>query len=181
MAPVLVMLLLDGVVLSMYCNQVIRLMPEEPDSQKRDRLAGIITIFIGFGSMIGGFFSGLVSDKLGLLSTGRLTLFYYFLCAVTTFAAIYYGTFWFVCLVGFLWGSAYYLFEGWIYVAILKLYKGRLEAFSINKQLHCVSFAFFQAIVLGTDNQINLKILVPIVALFAIPSFWSISKANYEN
>jgi len=27
MLPVLVMLLLDGVVLGMYCNQVIRLMP----------------------------------------------------------------------------------------------------------------------------------------------------------
>lgn len=110
MAPVLVMLLLDGVVLSMYCNQVIRLMPEESDTQKRDRLAGIITIFIGFGSMCGGLLSGVVSDRFGLLSTGRFTLMYYFLCAVATFAAIYYGAYWFVCLVGFLWGSAYYLF-----------------------------------------------------------------------
>jgi len=76
--------------------------------------------------MCGGFLSGVISDRFGLLNTGRFTLGYYFLCAVATFAAIYYGEYWFVCLVGWLWGSAYYFFEGWIYVAILKLYNGRL-------------------------------------------------------
>jgi len=42
-----------------------------------------------------------------------------------------------------------------------------------------VAFAIFQALVLGTNNEIDLRILVPIVAVFAIPSAWSISKANY--
>jgi predicted MFS family arabinose efflux permease len=54
-------------------------------------LAGIITIFIGFGCMCGGFLSGIISDKMGLLNAGRFTLFYYFLCAVATFIAIYHG------------------------------------------------------------------------------------------
>jgi hypothetical protein len=131
--------------------------------------------------MCGGFLSGVISDRFGLHNTGRFTIFYYFLSAVVTFIAIYFDAFEFVCFVGFLWGSSYYFFEGWIYVAILKLFGGRLEAFSINKQLHCVSFAIFQTIVLVTNNEIDMKILVPIVALFALPSAWSISKANYEN
>jgi len=79
-----------------------------------------------------------------------------------------------------MWGCCYYFFEGWIYVAILKLYSGKLEGFSINKQLHCVAFAAFQAIVLSTDNEIDLKIFVPIVAALAIPSLWSINQANYS-
>lgn len=44
-----------------------------------------------------------------------------------------------------------------------------------------MSFAIFQALVLGTNNEIDLRILVPIVAVFALPSVWSISKANYDN
>lgn len=76
--------------------------------------------------MCGGFLSGVISDRFGLLNTGRFTLFYYIFSALATFTAIYYNAYWFVCFVGFLWGSAYYFFEGWIYVAILKLYAGRL-------------------------------------------------------
>ena len=115
-------------------------------------MAGIITIFIGLGCMCGGFLSGVISDRFGLLNAGRFTIFFYFLSSVATFAAIYYGVYEFVCFVGFLWGCCYYFFEGWIYVAILKLYSGKLEGFSINKQLHCVAFAAFQAMVLSTDN-----------------------------
>lgn len=102
--------------------------------------------------MFGGFLSGVISDRFGLLNTGRFTLLFYLLSAIANFAAIYYEVYEFVCFVGFMWGCCYYFFEGWIYVAILKLYSGRLEGFSINKQLHCVAFAAFQAIVLGTDN-----------------------------
>lgn len=122
MWPVLCMLLLDGVVLGMYTNQVIRLMPSESDELKRNRLAGIITIFIGLGCMSGGYLSGVLSDRFGLLDTGRFTLSFYILSAVATFVAIYYPVYEFVCFVGFMWGCCYYFFEGWIYVAILKLY-----------------------------------------------------------
>lgn len=90
MLPVLCMLLLDGIVLGMYCNQVIRLMPEESDELKRNRLAGIITIFIGLGSMCGGLLSGVICDRIGLLNTGRFTLLFYFLSASANFIAIYY-------------------------------------------------------------------------------------------
>lgn len=60
--------------------------------------------------MCGGFLSGAISDRFGLLNTGRFTLGYYVLSAIATFAAIYYGMYWFVCFVGFLWGSCYYFF-----------------------------------------------------------------------
>jgi len=93
MLPILVMLLLDGVVLGMYCNQVIRLMPNQNDKQIRNRLAGIITIFIGLGCMCGSLLSGVISDKFGLLNTGRFILSYYFICSVATFIAIYYGSY----------------------------------------------------------------------------------------
>lgn len=110
MLPVLVMLILDGIVLGMYCNQVIRLMPTYNDEQEKNRMAGIITIFIGFGCMCGGYLSGFISDKFGLLNTGRFTLVFYLLSAVITFIAIYYESYWFVCLVGFMWGCSYYFF-----------------------------------------------------------------------
>jgi hypothetical protein len=60
--------------------------------------------------MCGGFLSGVISDWFGLLNTGRFTLFFYFLSAVATFAAIYDGSYEFVCLVGFMWGCSYYFF-----------------------------------------------------------------------
>lgn len=36
---------------------------------------------------------------------------------------------------------------------ILKLYKGKLEAFAINKQVHCLSMAGFQIFVTCTENK----------------------------
>jgi len=56
-------------------------------------LAGIITIFIGLGCMCGGFLSGVISDRFGLLNTGRFTLLFYFLSAIANFAGIYYGVY----------------------------------------------------------------------------------------
>lgn len=91
-----------------------------------DRLAGIVTIFVGVGSTIGGYFGGTISDWLGLLKTGRFIIFFYLVAATTTYIAVDGNQYWFVCLVGLLWGASYYLFECWIYVAILKLYDGKL-------------------------------------------------------
>ncbi len=136
---------------------------------------------MGLGCMLGGFVSGGICDKFGLLNSGKFYLFFVFICAVTTSSAMYYEIYELVCFVGFLWGCTYYFIEGWIYVAILKVYSGKLEAFSINKQLHCLSFASFQTMVLLTENHIDLKILVPIVALLALPTLWSIGKADYSN
>ncbi len=73
-------------------------------------MAGIITIFIGLGCMCGGFLSGVICDRFGLLNAGRFILFFYFLSAVATFTAIYEGFYEFVCFVGFMWGCAYYFF-----------------------------------------------------------------------
>jgi predicted MFS family arabinose efflux permease len=110
MLYVLIMLALDSVVLGMYSNQVIRLMPNEPDKDLRNKLAGIITIFIGLGSIIGGFFGGMISDKFGLLKTGRSILLFYLFSAICSFIAIYINLYEMACFIGFLWGCSYYLF-----------------------------------------------------------------------
>ena len=89
-------------------------------------MAGVITIFIGLGSIIGGYLGGIITDKFGLLNIGRFILTFYIFCAVSTFYGIYANLYEFACFIGFLWGCAYYLFESWINVAILKLHDGRL-------------------------------------------------------
>lgn len=132
------------------------------------------------GSIVGGFLGGIISDKFGLLKTGRFVLGFYFVSAVFTFVAIYANMYEMACFIGFMWGCAYYFFEAWINVAILKLYDGKLEAFSVNKQVHSITIVLFQVVILATNNKIDLKILVPIIAFLALPALWSINKANYQ-
>jgi hypothetical protein len=65
-------------------------------------------------------------------------------------------------------------------VVILKIYDGSLEAFAVNKQLHCVFFCFFQGYVLETSNKINLNIFLPIIALISIPCIVLMQKLDYH-
>ncbi len=71
--------------------------------------------------------NGIICDKLGLKIAGRITLLFYFLtCLITYFASNIIPAYWLACIVSFMWGFTYYLFEGWIYVSILKLFYGKL-------------------------------------------------------
>jgi hypothetical protein len=52
--------------------------------------AGILTIFIGTGSMIGSYISGPATDGFGLKFFGKTTIFSYVLtCVLTVAAALY--------------------------------------------------------------------------------------------
>jgi len=76
----------------------------------RNRLAGIITICIGFGSLCGGLLCGFISDRLGLLKAGRFILSYYLLSLLATFIFVYYNPYYFLCFIGFMWGFSYNIF-----------------------------------------------------------------------
>lgn len=60
--------------------------------------------------------------------------------------------------------------EGWVYIIISKHFDGRLEAFSINKQLHSVFFVIFQIFVLASADSIDLKWIFAFGILLIIPS-----------
>ncbi len=66
-----------------------------PDNMKDDHddynlKAGILTIFIGAGSMIGSYISGPATDGFGLKCFGKTTILAYVLvCVLTVAAALY--------------------------------------------------------------------------------------------
>jgi predicted MFS family arabinose efflux permease len=64
----------------------------------------LVTIFIGLGSIFGGYFSGVASDTLKLRITGDLVLLFYAFSILITYLATLINLYWFVCLVGFIWG-----------------------------------------------------------------------------
>ena len=65
-------------------------------------------------------------------------------------------------------------------MSILKLYEGKLEAFAINKQMHCISMAAFQIFVIFTGNKFDLEYLMYAIILLAIPAVYSLSKINFD-
>lgn len=82
-------LIVDGLCLGIQSNQMPKLIPDEVRDNHDDfRLkAGILTIFIGLGSMIGSYVSGPISDGLGLKFLGKVTIAAYLVTCLLTIAA----------------------------------------------------------------------------------------------
>ena len=88
----LIFLIVDGLVLGIQSNQMNKLIPNEMkhDHDDYNLKAGILTIFIGAGSMIGSYISGPATDGFGLKCFGKTTILSYVLtCVLTVAAALY--------------------------------------------------------------------------------------------
>ena len=108
MAFALMFLIIDGLVLGIQSNQMTKLIPDyiKEDHDNYNLKAGILTIFIGAGSMISSYISGPATDGFGLKCFGKTTILSYALVCLLTVAAALYKVFHFlsldllVCLCG---------------------------------------------------------------------------------
>jgi len=163
MVYVLIFLIIDGLVLGIQSNQMTKLVPEDVKQDHEDyRLkAGILTIFIGAGSMIGSYLSGPVTDGFGLKSFGKVTIFFYIVTCMLTIGAALKQVYAFInkrCIGWLAWSVSYgdsltissragFMFRSWKYskVTLLNLIQVNFKHLpSTNKcivsQWHCSKF-----------------------------------------
>lgn len=58
-----------------------------------------------------------------------------------------------------------------------RLYEGKVEAFAITKQFHCISFIIYEVVALSTNNSLDIKYIMMVLIVFAIPAIWGVYKA----
>lgn len=75
MYAVLPFLLIDGFSMGINSSQIVHLIPASVDKDMFDKYAGIETIILGVGATIGGYLSGLLTDKTGTKTSGRIGIF----------------------------------------------------------------------------------------------------------
>lgn len=101
-------MIIDGLCLGIQSNQMTKLIPKGEDSFRLK--AGVLTIFIGVGSIISSYFTGFLTDKIGLKSTSRVMVGMYVFTCILTALRQYLNLYYFACGVSFLWGFTYYMF-----------------------------------------------------------------------
>lgn len=106
MKAVLLVLLLDGFALGIYSSEITKLLPEEPDPDYLNKLAGLAMITLGVGSTFGGLLSGWVADKSGTLVSGRSGLILYFLSCLLYLLSYSQRQLWLSLCSSFFWGFA---------------------------------------------------------------------------
>ena len=81
---------MDGLALGIQSNQMIKLIPDDirdgdPDDFRLK--SGIVTVFIGVGSVVASYINGPISDGFGLKISGKITIISYTLTCILTFGA----------------------------------------------------------------------------------------------
>lgn len=138
--------------------------------------AGYCNIALGVGASLGGYVSGKFGDNMGSRKSGALGIVLFAIGCLLAYLTIYLQNFNLTLASAFFWGLFLFYIEGWLYIVCSREFKGRSESFSVNKQLGSITCFLFQIIVLFTENNLNLEILFPVIALLAIPAFISLLK-----
>lgn len=167
MKHLFVALLLDGLMQGFISSYFSHLLPSEIRTTVN---LGIILSIKGLGSIIGGFLSGILSDKIKVNEVGILGFLFIILTLLMTllnnFAEL--STITYALVIGFMWGVSKYFLEGWIFVCCSKVYNGKTEAFAIAKQLHSFSFIIFLIYMIITNSNIYFTGFVTFLILLTI-------------
>lgn len=116
----------------------------------------IFLVFLGFGAIIGGYLSGLFTDKFPIIKVGKSSFFVLGSCIFLSLP-IFMGliSHLFYCyFLAFTWGFGWHYLDGWLWVSCSKVFGGKLEAFALNKFVHSFSFVLYQValIIHGADG-----------------------------
>jgi predicted MFS family arabinose efflux permease len=177
MKYILIVLVLDGFILGFYSTYSTNLIP----SNISDKInTGVFLSIAGLGAIFGGYFSGSLSDKYQVVVIGKSAVVFTTLTLILSFFCVYSEpenlVLPFVC--AFFWGYLLYFLEGWISVACAKLFNGDLESFAIQKQLHSLSFIFYQIYFIISDGKITIYYSFYIIMLLSIISYFSLIKLS---
>ena len=170
MKAVMILIIMDGIATGVYSSSIPSLVPPGYDDDTANKIAGITMVSLGVGSVIGAYFNGKFTDKVGYLLSGKIGIFFWVISCDFFIAALFYPSIWLGQISGFLWGFAMFYMEGWLYTICSLSYDGVASAFSVNKLVHSLLYLFYQIAVFTTSNSIPLKWIMTGMVLLTIPS-----------
>lgn len=71
-------------------------------------------------------------------------------------------------IVGLCWGFVINYLTSWESVSCAKINEGKLESFSIVRQLQAITYIFFTVAMITTNNEMDLPYFLCALAVFAI-------------
>ena len=125
MSPLLPLIAIDGLILGFTSTSLSKLVPSSDSIHQKSLQAGFCVTIFGFGTILGGFLSGYLSNKLNIHITGKLSIILYAICCLITLLAVNFLTFEGGLMVSFIWGIGKYFIEGWLYIAASYYYLGK--------------------------------------------------------
>lgn len=85
-------------------------------------------ILLGSGAIIGGFFSGFLTDKMSIMKVGKSSFIILSICmllSVPLFIELI-ENFYYSYFLGFVWGFGWHYMDGWLWVTCSKIFGGKL-------------------------------------------------------
>ncbi len=150
------MIITDGFILGFIESTSMHFLPKDHYSKTS---VGVYLIFLGIGAILGGYLSGLWSDKYPIMKVGKSSFLVISVCMLLSIPVSMglVTSFIYSCFLGFSLGFAWHYMDGWLWVTCSKIFEGKLEAFALNRLIHSISFVVYQIvlIVCGSNGTVH--------------------------
>jgi hypothetical protein len=176
MSSILWILVIDGVCYGIHISEITHMIPEDTPQDKLNLYAGFCNIALGCGASLGGWISGQIGSKLGGRRSGDIGIAMFLFGCLLALASLEIQAFWLTLISVFVWGFFLFYIEGWLFIICSREFKGRSQSFSVNKQLGSITCFLFQILVMFTNNDLNLFIVIGVITVLAIPAFHTLRK-----
>ncbi len=147
------------------------MIPIDTPAEQLNLYAGFCNIALGCGASFGGWASGYFGAKFGGRRAGDIGILMFLFGSLLALTSLEVQLFWLTLISVFVWGFFLFYIEGWLFIICSREFKGRSQSFSVNKQLGSITCFLFQILVIFTNNNLNLSIIIGVVAALAIPAF----------
>lgn len=104
MSSILCILVIDGLCYGIHISEIAHMIPQGVPEDKLNLYAGFCNIALGCGASLGGWISGLVSNKLGSKRSGDVGICMFLLGSLLVLTALEVQQFWLTIVSVFFWG-----------------------------------------------------------------------------
>ena len=104
MKYLLCLIAIDGLMLAFSTVLLSKLIPQNSDEKKFKSDFNIVLICFGGGTIIGGFLSGYLSQKISIKKAGLMSILLFVICCIYTLVNLRYPSLIMGFIGGFLWG-----------------------------------------------------------------------------
>ena len=154
MSPVLPLIIINGMVMGFVSASFFHLLPPNTNN---DQNISIALICFGIGAMLGGSVAGFLVDKIGIRKTGKLSFILYEVVLLIVVMLLNVNEVFWVCVIGLMLGICISTEICYMMVVCTSIYKGKLEAFAVNKQMMVTFYCIYQWVVVSLNNEENMK------------------------
>jgi hypothetical protein len=167
---------IEGICLGVLSTTILHLVPHTDDHKADELRVGFCLIAQGVGSLVSGYTGGRLCDVLKIKQVGFVVLTVYVCnCGISVIAALV-DELWLSIVVCGCWGFCLYGVSSWLMVMVSKVYGGQAGQFGLVKQFHGIAFLIYQIVAILTDNSLPITGIMPVLLLFAVPSFLLLRK-----